>query len=302
MIDRITIYIKDVDFTLVEKRLGLTPSGIAKDSSFNYSAKIKNLKVNYRGRTLWIEGSLHKYAKKNNYSLFTYDEARNVLYELSDIIGIDLQYFIVTKIELGLNMCMVYEPKKYIDIIHSYRHNRFYYMTPMAGTSKIRGCRCKLSEYEIKFYDKTFEVIHSDKVKVVDRDTIPINILRYELAMSRKQLKSIGLKNVTGKNLLSPLHYTRFKRVMTQIYNKIVFNDDTISYAGMLEDDVKRYIFATSENYDRYLEYLKEYVSEEAYKKERRRTNILLKRVDSLKTGKLKTELKTKFQLAISLI
>lgn len=37
MIDRITIYIKDVDFTLVEKRLGLTPSGIAKDSSFNYS-------------------------------------------------------------------------------------------------------------------------------------------------------------------------------------------------------------------------------------------------------------------------
>ena len=60
MIDRITIYIKDVDFTLVEKRLGLTPSGIAKDSSFNYSAKIKNLKVNYRGRTLWIEGSLHK--------------------------------------------------------------------------------------------------------------------------------------------------------------------------------------------------------------------------------------------------
>ena len=95
---------------------------------------------------------------------------------------------------------------------------------------------------------------------------------------------------------------TRFKRVMTQIYNKIVFNDDTISYAGMLEDDVKRYIFATSENYDRYLAYLKEYVSEEAYKKERRRTNILLKRVDSLKTGKLKTELKTKFQLAISLI
>ena len=60
----------------------------------------------------------------------------------------------------------------------------------------------------------------------------------------------------------------------------------------MLEDDVKRYIFATSENYDRYLAYLKEYVSEEAYKKERRRTNILLKRVDSFKNRKIKNRIK----------
>lgn len=35
MIDRITIYINDVEFEDVEARLALSPSGIDKDGSFN---------------------------------------------------------------------------------------------------------------------------------------------------------------------------------------------------------------------------------------------------------------------------
>lgn len=299
MIDRITIYIKNVDFANVEKRLDLTPSGVAKDGSWNYSAKVKNMKVSYRGRTLWIDGSLHKYAKGNNYSPFTYEDAKFVLCELSDIVGIDLQYFVVTSIELGVNMPMENEPKRYIDIIHSYQHTRFHYMSPLAGTSKIRGCRCKLSEYEIKFYDKTFEAIYSDKIKVIERGKVPLNLLRYEIALSRKQLKYEGFRNVTGRNLLSPLHYIRFKRLMNRIFGRIILNDTAINYAEMLEYDVKKYIFAMSDGYDRYLQYLKDYVSEKEYRKERRRTNEFLRKVIPLKKGELEAELQSKFELVM---
>ena len=106
MIDRIRIYINDVGFEDVETRLDLSPSGIDKDGSFKYASTIKNLKFTYAGKQLKIAGSLHKYAKGNNYSLFTYEEAKNVLHELSDIIGIPLKRFVVTSMELGLNIKM----------------------------------------------------------------------------------------------------------------------------------------------------------------------------------------------------
>ena len=40
MIDRITIYIDNVKFEDVEKRLGLTPSKVAEDESFVSSQKL----------------------------------------------------------------------------------------------------------------------------------------------------------------------------------------------------------------------------------------------------------------------
>ena len=50
MIDRITIYIDDVKFEDVEKRLGLTPSKVAEDESLIYSSLISNLRFTYKGK------------------------------------------------------------------------------------------------------------------------------------------------------------------------------------------------------------------------------------------------------------
>ena len=56
MIDRITIYIDDVKFEDVEKRLGLTPSKVAEDESLIYSSLISNLRFTYKGNRLTITG------------------------------------------------------------------------------------------------------------------------------------------------------------------------------------------------------------------------------------------------------
>lgn len=298
MIDRIRIYINDVEFDDVETRLALSPSGIDKDGSFKYASTIRNLKFTYAGRQLKIAGSLHKYAKGNNYSLFTYEEAKNVLHELSDIIGIPLNRFVVTSMELGLNMQLDKDVVNYLHTIYSYKSNRFIPMTPLKGTSRLKGCKCVFSEYSIKFYDKTFEAIKKGRIK---REEVPANLLRYEIQLSRKQLKSLGFTNVTGNNLLSPLHYTRFKRLMKRIFDKIVF-DDTVDYTGCSEDDIKKHIFVMSDKYGYYLQCLKDYFGEAEYRKERRRANELLKRMSSLPKGGLETELKSKFETAISKI
>lgn len=301
MIDRIKFYIKDVDFDDVEERLGLTPTGIAKDGSYNYSANIKNLRADYKGKCLWIDGSLHKYAKGNNYSLFTYEEAKTAIRELSEYVGICLDRFIVSKIELGLNLLMDNNSEQYLSILHSYKNHPFIYMSPYGKTSKLKGRECYFSEYQIKFYDKTFEAAKREKYKE-EREKIPANILRFELELYRNKLIDEGFRNVTGKNIQSPLHYTRFKKLLENIFTKIVFNDTLINYSSVLEDDVKRYIFATSDSYDHYLQYLRENIGEKEYRKEKRRTNILLKKISSLRKGELESELKSKFKLAMSKI
>lgn len=302
MIDRIKFYINDVNFDDISKCLDLSPIRVDRDESFIYGAKLKNLRVKYMRNRLEIEGSLHKYAKGNNYCLFTYEEAKNVLYELSICTGISLDRFIVTSIELGVNMQMKFDPGKYLNIQNQYQGVKFIPMPPLARTSKLRGCRCKLSEYEIKFYDKTFETIRSSRIKKEDRGTVPANILRYELSFSRKQLKYEGFTNVTGKNLLSPLHYSRFKKLMIRIFDRIVFDDILINYSEMLEEDVKRYIFVMSDKYDVYLQYLKEERGEREYRKEKRRKREFLKRLAPLTEGTFESELRSIFRLAISKI
>jgi hypothetical protein len=296
MIDRITFIIKHFDFGELEARLKLETVGISgRTSASIYGTTINNLKFIVYSSTVKVSGSLHKYSKGNNYSLFTYKEAQLALQEISKISNIPLDEFIVTSIEIEINLPMVKDPKEYLKIIHSYKSLDFISMTPLSKTSQIRGVRCRLSEYDIKFYDKTFETIRSGKIKVADRKTIPPNIIRFEVGFSGKQLKTIGFRRMTGKSLQHPHHGPMLKKKLKLIFNEINFYDISANYSKMLEDDVKRYIFVMSNGYNHYLDYLKQQFGVEEYRKERRRTDSFLKKIEPLKTSELETELKTKF-------
>ena len=89
---------------------------------------------------------------------------------------------------------------------------------------------------------------------------------------------------------------------MKKIFDKIVFDDIEVDYTGYLENDIKRYIFAKSDRYDYYLQCLKNYFGVAEYRKEKRRTNELLKRMDSLPKGELTAEIKSEFEIAMSKI
>lgn len=307
MIDRISFEIRKFDFEKLKMNLNFQQRSInEKTGEYNYTCKLNNLSVNlYSKKLLRITGSLHKFANGDNFSVFTYEEAKKALHKLSTSIDVPLENFIVTRIELGLNIRMKLDPMKYIETVRQYKKYRFIPMTPYTGTSKINGYRCKLSEYEIKLYDKTSEVILSKKIKVIDKDKIPKKILRFEISLSRKKLKDEGFNNVTGKSLLSSMHYIKFKRLFKKIFDDLYFFELPVQYLaeniGNSKDLVK-YMFIMSENYKTYTDFLKECNNKDKYYNEFRASKILLNKIRMNSFNTLENELRKRFTLALSQI
>lgn len=328
MIDNIKFYIENVDVDEIEKNLlrygaidedldlvgldrrtGISKYGATLNNAITISIKLTKNRVSKE--THWKlngHGSLHKFAKGNNYSLFTIKEAKKAIYDLGLLLGISLNKFVITNMEFAVNMHMKKDPIQYIDTIRKYRVYPFIYMKSLYKSSKLKGKVCKFTDYEIKFYDKTFEATHRNTHL---EDIVPVNILRYEMACSRKKLKQLGLKNVTAEKLCleKSLHYRKLENVLEQTLSKVIFHDVALDYtkeiseSGKLSDDmIKDYIFAMSEDYDSFLYYIKARYGEARYKKEKTKKNALIKKMKPFVTNEHTLEVKSKFAEAIKLV
>lgn len=323
MIDNIRFYVNDVDVDEIEKNLwrygaieeeldlvgldrkrGVSKEGAILNNAISITIQLaKNGKYILRGH-----GSLHKFAKGNNYSLFTINEARKAIYDLGLTLGIALEQFVITNMEFAVNMQMKKDPMQYIDTIRKYRVYPFIHMKSLYKSSHLKGKVCKRTDYEIKFYDKTFEATHRNKH--LEKE-VPINLLRYEMACSRKKLKQLGLKNVTAEKLCieKSLHYRRLENVLEEILSKVVFHDVALDYTKKMSDGeklsddiIKDYIFAMSEDYESFLYYIKARYGEPRYKKEKTKKNASIKKMKPFVTNEHIMEIKSKFAEAIKLV
>jgi hypothetical protein len=180
MIDRVGIQIADVARDYIEPRLNLKKNETRGDDKVEQLVGlIDNIKVQYYPLSgiLRLDGSLHKYACGNNYSLFTKKNSIDAIKKLAGVVGVEIEKFFITKIEFGINISISKEPMKYINSILSYNSNLFLPMTPLEST--VYGKRCKLCDYTIKFYDKTYDTWENDRIR------LPENILRYEILMKK---------------------------------------------------------------------------------------------------------------------
>ncbi|HMM04002.1 MULTISPECIES: hypothetical protein [unclassified Dysgonomonas] len=313
MIDRITFQIKDYDLEELKKRLPLDkPMSVSPETGeINKGTHLRNLSLTLASSgDLWLKNSLHKFKQGGyNYNPFTPKEAQKAIIEIYKTLKIPLANFIVTNIEIGVNMRMPEDPMNYINTIRYYEDTyRFIPMKPLYKTSKIKGISCSLSEYEIKFYDKTFHSKH--RKSKVERDKVRDNILRYEIGLSSKQSSMLGFKNfkpyratkypLTAEHLLNPRFYSRFIRVLRNTFYKISFHDIETDYTKFSPEEAKRYIFAMSEDYQYYLDYLKKYQGEKEFRKEMRANDIFLKKIEPLKNSKYEKELKEIFEKTMS--
>lgn len=323
MIDNIKFYIKDVDTVEVEKSLWKYGAieeeldlvsldrkrRISKDGAFLNNAISITIQLAKDGTDILRgHGSLHKFAKGNNYSLFTINEAKKAISDLGLLLGVSLDRIVITNMEFAVNMQMEKDPMQYIDTIRKYRVYPFIHMKSLYKSSKLKGKVCKFTDYEIKFYDKTFEATHRNKH--LEKE-VPIHLLRYEMACSRKKLKQLGLKNVTAEKLYmdKSLHYRKLEKVLEVVLSKVVFHDVTLDYTktmpdgGKLSDDmIKDYIFAMSDDYDSFLFYLKARYGEPRYKKEKTKRNTSIKKMKPFVTNEHIVEVKSKFTEAIKLV
>lgn len=322
MIDNIRFYVNDVDIDEIEKNLwrygaieeeldlvgldrkrGVSKEGAILNNAISITIQlVKNGTYKLRGH-----GSLHKFAKGNSYSLFTINEAKKAIYDLGLTLGVSLDRFVITNMEFAVNMHMKKDPMQYIDTIRKYRIYPFIYMKSLYKSSKLKGKVCKFTDYEIKFYDKTFEATHRNTHL---EDIVPVNILRYEMACSRKKLKQLGLKNVTDEKLCmeKSLHYRKLENVLEQTLSKVIFHDVALDYTEEISDGeklsddmIKDYIFAMSEDYDSFLYYIKARYGESRYKKEKTKRNALIKKMKPFVTNEHIIEVKSKFTEAIKL-
>lgn len=303
MIDRIVIQINGVTPDFVDLKLEDVMSTF--DEFKGKQTGVRNsLTYTFKKSkaTLRIEGSLHKSVKENNYEPFAYSEAVAVLQEIASFLEIPLSAFRINSIEIGVNISVNELPMRYIETISEYKGNKFIPMTPRTGTNKIYGRRCKLAEYEIKFYDKIADYILEKKIKVAEREELPKNLLRYEIKLSRKQLMTFGFPNPTAENLLKRRYAIFCVYLLRSIMKDIVFTNDIVDYSKIpdysskvLQNKIKKYIFAVSDGYDRYLAYLKDYVGEDEYKKAKRSKASSIKSMQPFLYGKYETELKERF-------
>lgn len=302
MIDRIVMQIKGVAPSHVDLKLE-DVMGAFDELADKRTGTRNNLKYTYYNRNsiLKIEGSLHKYAKGNNFERFTYCEAVAVLQEIATYLEIPLSALRINFIEIGVNIPTDETPMKYIETISEYKGNKFIPMSPRNGTNKIYGRRCKMAEYEIKFYDKIADYILDKKIKIADRKELPKNLLRYEIKLSRKQLMTFGFPDPTAENLLKRRYAIFCTYLLRSIIKDIIFTDvadfskipDRSS--KVLQNRIKRYIFAISDGYDRYLAYLKECVGGDEYKKAKREKASSIRSMRPFLLGKYETELKGRF-------
>lgn len=337
MIDKITFYIDDVDVETLEKHL--IKQKIVKDELdvvgldrkrdlFKYGATLERaivISVSYVRKKKSKEkhwrlsghGSLHKFAHGGNHTKFTANEAIQATIKLGKILGISLDHIILTCLEIGVNMEMPKEPMKYINMVRSHgktAKRSFIHMRPLKNSPHLRGKLCQYTYYVIKFYDKTFEAEHYKKkwLKIYEKEGIPIpsireNILRYEVELHPKKFRAIGFNEIkastlTAEKLLNIRFYSRFTKILKEVFE----HTECIDLSNILEkkslDEIKNYIFVTSDSYSIYLDYLKSILGRNDFNKAKREDKSLVDKFDFVKHTESIKEFKAIFEKEINAV
>lgn len=109
-----------------------------------------------------ISGSIHKYWKGNNYSSITLNEIEKAFTGLLGQFGIELENCSIIKLEFGVNIPIDFDPFEFINRLIAYGHTSFDRM------GKI-GRKFVLTEYEDKFYSKSFQCCLSTDILRIER-------------------------------------------------------------------------------------------------------------------------------------
>ncbi len=193
-----------------------------------YNSLEFTLKENKNGKnTLLINGSLHKYFNngEHNFNDFTFQNLLEVLNDLEQIFGLDLNHCILHNIEFGVNIIPSTTSKKILRGLLSYSNNPFKNIS-MHNAIYYQAI---LSNYYIKAYDKAKQNRHKFNIQG--------EILRFELKYNKMvdliyllKKKSIINKNELTLNDLRKIEVLNiFGEQLLKVWNEILFYDYSIS-------------------------------------------------------------------------
>lgn len=197
----------------------------------NYFADIKGLKVVLEDDKLFINNSLHKFFKGDNYSDFSRSELIQSIDLLSDNLGVCDKSIIPNFLEFGINTSFS-DVTSYLYSMALYKGKNFY---PMKKKSVEYGRKVEMCEVYAKAYDKSKEFLLHNKIPC------PINdLLRVEIGLKgKRQLSFIpslaDLKKEETLRILQQKLLYYFEHIeFDEYYNLegISYRDLELLYAG----------------------------------------------------------------------
>ncbi|WP_455667156.1 phage/plasmid replication domain-containing protein [Phocaeicola sp.] len=194
MFDTIKFVLKESDLDNCMSFIEEIPCliSIKSSSSNRVMGYLDNMRVEVRGTTLIVEGSLSKYFKGYNYAGYlSIWEIKMALNKLSNALNISMGKARITRIDVGFCFCMKHLPWVYL--------NRLLYCDGYFR-SNIKKETLYFDKHDLMFcfYDKKAEMKKNKDVGDLE-DLKDLNVLRYEFRF--KKVATIFRRVIRGEDL-----------------------------------------------------------------------------------------------------
>ncbi len=186
---------------------------LKKNSNTEYAL---NLKI-YGSGNAYLSGSIHKFWRNENYSLFTLEDCRIAFKQLFKEIECYRSESSLSNLEIGVNILLKFNPDLFINRIISYKGKEF---RKLGKRENGIGVVCELAEYDLKIYNKSKEF------------NLPYHVLRIE----KKIRDSKYLKRLNVINISDALIEKNAEVLLLDLYksfDEVLFNDKTIDEKRM---------------------------------------------------------------------
>lgn len=183
------------------------------------------------GKRCSITGSLHKHRNKgeDNSDLFTLADVITEVQQLPTLYGINLDTAVLTRLEIGLNVLMDYQPKRIIRQLVC--HNRLPFSS-MSTKNKMLGKIAERSEYTIKVYDKGRG----------ERVTASKYVLRVEIRFNRMRTVKEKCGVETLADLLDVAKLDALATLLLDAMDDVILFDRTARPKGLTNRQRQRWV------------------------------------------------------------
>lgn len=220
------VYLKPFWNTTLRDETGEILVGSAKYRGCNFLKKFDKIR---------FEGSIHKYFNngEHNHNDFYVDDVMNVIKELKEKLEVDIYGSQLCNIEIGVNVLLPFPVEKVLNNIIAFKGEPF----NRIRDKKQDYCQCVRSQFIIKIYNKSLQYGLSE------------NLLRFEVKVLTMQfLRKKGVEVRYLSDLLNPNIYEPAGNILTEIFDEIIFNDDTISERDLVKDTKELCLYLRATN------------------------------------------------------
>ncbi|UNY99857.1 hypothetical protein MQE36_05790 [Zhouia spongiae] len=177
-----------------------------------YETRVNNLDLRLKGNTIFCSNSLQKWYMGNNYESFNYAQVVEAFKCLNTALPFNVYDAQVYYLAVGV--VIEEETKPIIDTWLGFNGKQ---PLPMLGSNKVYGKKFYLTDYNIKGYDKTFEVKKHNQINL-DKQ-----LFRFELETYTRNLNNRKNPIViyTVKDLIDKAKYQELASELLSKYQKI---------------------------------------------------------------------------------